>query len=259
MCLIAFAWQQHPHYPLVVAANRDEFFARPALPADWWEDAPHILAGRDVQAGGTWLGVNRAGHFAALTNFRAPKDQRPGAPSRGELVRHCLENGDEALGTLRTLAQRSHLYPGFNLLSCDGRQMAILESRNRSARALPPGVYGLSNHLLNTPWPKLQRARARLAAALAHLPHTDTLLTLLLDDQRAPDDELPSTGISLEWERLLSSVFIRGEGYGTRCSSIVLARADGHMQFYEWSWSPDGELQNFVEYAFGSQPTSQAR
>lgn len=242
MCLILVAWQAHPDYPLVVAANRDEFFARPAAPAGWWADAPEVFAGRDLEAGGTWLGVNRAGDFAGLTNFRDPASQRPGTPSRGALVAQALTDGQGVEQRLAWLARHGAKYNAFNLIFSKGPELAIFESASGQGQRLGPGVYGLSNHLLDTPWPKVLAAKSRLHTALERLPDTADLLDLLRDDRPAPDDALPRTGVSLEWERLLSSAFIRAPGYGTRCSSVILRDRTGTTRVREWTWDGAGKL-----------------
>ena len=250
MCLIVVGWQSHPDYPLVVAANRDEFLARPAVPAHWWTDAPDLLAGRDLEAGGTWLGITRGGRFAALTNYRDPQQHRPGAPSRGKLVRDCLAAGDDAETVLRRIAAVSADYAAFNLLVGDGTRLGIHESTTGSVRLLGPGIYGLSNHLLDTPWPKVKRARERFAAALADLPGDDALLALLRDDAPAADEQLPQTGLSAEWECLLSSAFIRAPGYGTRCSTVLAVHRSGSVKFAEWTWDADGGLASETTHRF---------
>lgn len=252
MCLIVLAWQAHPDYRLVVAANRDEFRARPSSPAHWWTDVPNILAGRDLEAGGTWMGITRQGRFAALTNYRDPAGHRPGAPSRGTLVRDCLSGRADTEPALRELATVSGQYVGFNLFLSDGRTLGIHESTTAAVRKLEPGIYGLSNHVLDTDWPKLKRARSRFAAALKTLPDTGPVLELLRDRTPAPDQELPSTGVSLEWERMLSPVFIDRPDYGTRCSSLILVGHDGHTRFTEWTWNDEGALHSEVEHQFRS-------
>ena len=236
MCLVLVVWRVHPRYPCLVAANRDEFHARPTARAEWWPDRPQILAGRDLEAGGTWLGVTRTGRFAALTNFRDPEQRRATAPSRGALVTSMLESGASVAEGLRHLHAVGGEYNGFNLIFSDGERLGIYESVGGSGRELGPGIYGLSNHLLDTPWPKVQNAKARLEAALRDLTDTAPLLELLRDDQPAPDAELPRTGVSLEWERLLSSAFVRAQHYGTRCSTIIRIDARGRAYFDEWSW-----------------------
>ena len=263
MCLVVFAWRVHPRYPQVLAANRDEFFQRPAAPAHWWTDAPDLLAGRDLEAGGTWMGFSRNGRFAALTNYRDPSRHITGAPSRGALVRDALKDTRDAASCLNDLASWAGAYAAFNLLVSDGDQLGVLESTTGAVRMLPPGVYGLSNHLLDTPWPKLAKARAGLEHALTALPEgagpqqqagENALVTALLDLMRDPtpaaDPHLPETGVSLEWERWLSPAFIRAPGYGTRCSSVVLRDETARTRFVEWTWDVHGELCSQVEHRF---------
>lgn len=240
MCLVLVVWRAHPEYPCLVAANRDEFYARPTARADWWQDQPQILAGRDLEAGGTWLGVTRTGRFAALTNFREREQRRAGAPSRGALVASMLANGASVTEGLAYLRGVGGDYNGFNLIFSDGERLGIYESTRGEGRELPPGIYALSNHLLDTPWPKVQKAKSRLQAALAQSADTAPLLALLRDDQPAADEKLPSTGVSLEWERLLSSAFVRSREYGTRCSTIIRIGAHGRAYFDEWSWNSFG-------------------
>jgi uncharacterized protein with NRDE domain len=240
MCLVLVVWRVHPQYPCLVAANRDEFHARPAARAGWWADRPQILAGRDLEAGGTWLGLTRTGRFAALTNYRDPEQRRPEAPSRGALVTAMLESGGSVAEGLEYLRGVGARYNGFNLIFSDGERLGIYESVRGCGRELGPGIYGLSNHLLDTPWPKVQKAKSRLEAALVDLTDTAPLLALLRDDRPAPDAHLPQTGVSLEWERLLSSAFVKAPDYGTRCSTIIRIEREGRAYFEEWSWSPNG-------------------
>ena len=251
MCLILVAWHVHPDYPLVLAANRDELYARAAAPAAWWPE-PRMLAGRALAAGGAWLGVTPDGHFAALTNYRGTVAPRPDAPSRGTLVPQTLSVPMPASERLQQLQRTSGSYNGFNLLFADAENLAVYESVPARGRLLGPGVYGLSNHLLDTPWPKVVGAKAALAAALTHLPDQQALLQLLRDDVQADDTQLPRTGLSIEWERLLSSAFIRAPGYGTRCSTILLIDRDGHAHFSAWTWNETGERTGLVEYQFDS-------
>jgi uncharacterized protein with NRDE domain len=249
MCLILVAWRAHPNYPLVVAANRDEYHARAAQSASWWPQ-PKILAGRDLSAGGTWLAVTRDGRFAALTNYRDPSRPPRDTPSRGALVPATLATPMSAAERLEQLQRQGAAYNGFNLIFGDAQQLAIYESVAGVGRLLDPGVYGLSNHLLDTPWPKVVSAKAALGAALTRLPDEKPLLELLRDEQQADDEHLPRTGVSQEWERMLSSAFIRAEGYGTRCSSIVLINHLGVVRFTEWTWSVSGELTGQVNFSF---------
>jgi uncharacterized protein with NRDE domain len=240
MCLVLVVWRAHPRYSCLVAANRDEFHARPAAPAGWWPHRPQILAGRDLEAGGTWLGLTRTGRFAALTNFRDPEQRRVQAPSRGALVTSMLESGATVAEGLAYLRSVGAGYNGFNLIFSDGERLGIYESVRGLGRELEPGIYGLSNHLLDTPWPKVQNAKGRLHAALDELTDTAPLLDLLRDDQPAPDAQLPRTGVSLEWERLMSSAFVRAPDYGTRCSTIIRIEPAGRAYFDEWSWNSVG-------------------
>ncbi len=240
MCLIVFAWRPSHALPLIVAANRDEFHARPCLPLGPWEDAPQVIAGRDLQAGGTWLGVGAAGRFAALTNIRAP-----GAPlgtrSRGELPERYLRGELSPQAYLTELAGHLQHYSGFNLLVGDADELWYLNSQARTPEQLPAGVYGLSNAALDTPWPKLLRARAALQGCI-EAPEAQTLLQLLSDPFPATDAELPSTGVPYEWEKMLSSVFIASTDYGTRASTVLIRRADGSMDITERRFGPAGAL-----------------
>lgn len=240
MCLVLVVWRVHPLYPCLVAANRDEFHARPTARAEWWPDHPQILAGRDLEAGGTWLGVTRTGRFAALTNYRDPEQRRAGVPSRGALVASMLESGASVAEGLTHLRAVGGDYNAFNLIFSDGERLGIYESVRGAGRELGPGIYGLSNHLLDTPWPKVQNAKTRLQAALLGLTDTAPLLDLLRDDRPATDAQLPRTGVSLEWERLLSSAFVRAQDYGTRCSTIIRIERQGRAYFDEWSWDSVG-------------------
>jgi uncharacterized protein with NRDE domain len=242
-------WQAHSQYPCVVAANRDEFHARPAAAAGWWPDHPGILAGRDLEAGGTWLGITRGGRFAALTNYRDSRQRRSDAPSRGALVTALLESGDSVAQSLAKLREVGADYNGFNVIFSDGLRLGIYESVPGAGRELGPGIYGLSNHLLDTPWPKVLKAKSRLEAALAG---TDTapLLELLRDDRPAPDEQLPRTGVSLEWERLLSSAFVRANDYGTRCSTIIRIDDRRRAYFDEWSWNSVGADSGRISLQF---------
>jgi len=242
MCLIALGVGLREDVPLMLAANRDEFFARATQPAQYWPDAPHLLAGRDLEQGGTWMGLTRAGRVAAVTNFREGGKARSGRRSRGWLVRDYLLSDHEPERYLSELRGAGDQYDGFNLLVGVADRVYYYSNRGGGVSLLARGVHGLSNHLLNTPWPKVERAKARLAA-LADTPAdqlAERLFELLADDRRAPDDELPETGVSLDWERVLSSAFIRAADYGTRSSSLILIGAQGKMLFEERSFSADG-------------------
>jgi len=244
MCLILVAWRSHPHYPLVVAANRDEFFARRTASADFWVDHPQVLAGRDLDGGGTWMGITRTGRFAALTNYRDPSSQRQDAPSRGALVADFLRGNDGIDAYLARILPRASAYNGFNLLLGDAigknRRLAWYSNVAGQPTDLAPGVYGVSNHLLDSPWPKVGAGKTALAGALGALPDAEPLFELLRDDGVHPDAALPRTGVSLEWERLLSSAFVRAPGYGTRSSTVLTVDADGRANFDEQTWLEEG-------------------
>lgn len=240
MCLIVFAWRPHHALPLIVAANRDEFYERPTLPLGHWQDAPDIIAGRDLQAGGTWLGVSSGERFAALTNIRAP-GAAAGSRSRGELPERYLRGQLSPEAYLNELAGHLQHYAGFNLLVGDARELWYLNSRAAVPEKIAPGLYGLSNAALDSPWPKLQRARAALQSHL-DAPEPEELLQLLSDPALAADAELPSTGVPYEWEKRLSSIFITSADYGTRASTVLIRRADGSLNITERSFGPAGAL-----------------
>ena len=252
MCLILIAWRVHPRYPCVVAANRDEFHARPTAAAQWWTDRPNILAGRDLQAGGTWLGMTRSGRLAALTNYRDSGRRALDAPSRGGLVTAMLESTSCMADDLAHLGEVGAAYNGFSLIFTDGHELGVYESALCSARILEPGIYGLSNHLLDTPWPKVLNAKSDLKSALADLSDEKSLLALLRDDKPAPDEQLPMSAGGRDWERLLSSAFVRAPDYGTRCSTVVRIDSDGRACFDEWSWDPSGAQTGRVSVDFAT-------
>ncbi len=240
MCLIVIAWRARADLPLVVAANRDEWRDRPAEPAHWWEDHREILAGRDLRAGGTWMGVTRAGRFAAVTNFRDPSDRRSTARSRGELVTEFLLSGASPPAFLAEVAARAREYNGFNLIVGDGASLWYFGSREGDAREIAPGVHGLSNHVLDEPWPKVIRGRAAMERALGEADPTPALFELLGDRGGVPDEKLPDTGVGIEWERRLASALITGADYGSRASTVVSVSSGGAVRFEERSRAPDG-------------------
>lgn len=250
MCLLVVAHGTHPDYPLVLAANRDEWFNRPTAPAHFWSDAPHVLAGRDLEQRGTWFGVTRRGRFAAVTNFRDPASHREGAPSRGTLVSEFLTGTESPAQYLVGLTARAHEYNGFNLLAGDLHSLGYLSNRDGLVRELPSGVYGLSNGMLDDPWPKVVSAKARLAVLLREGPRLDDLLDLLGDRRVMPDATLPSTGVSLERERQLSAMHILAGDYGTRSSTALLVSREGRVQFAERSYDQSGEPTGTVRESF---------
>jgi uncharacterized protein with NRDE domain len=240
VCLIVIGWRCRPDLPLVVAANRDEWRDRPAEPAHWWPDHPGILAGRDLKAGGTWMGVTRAGRFAAVTNFRDPSDRRSTARSRGELVTQFLLARDSPADFLAALAARAREYNGFNLIVGDGTSLWYFGSREGEAREISSGVHGLSNHVLDEPWPKVIRGRHAMERALGEADPAPALFEMLGDPGGVPDRELPDTGVGLEWERRLAAALITGQDYGTRASTVVSLGATGEVFFEERTRAADG-------------------
>ncbi|MGB6449624.1 MAG: NRDE family protein [Steroidobacteraceae bacterium] len=259
MCLLVLAWQAHPRYRLVVAANRDEFHERRAAPLHEWSAAPGglgggvpgILGGRDLRAGGTWLALDRSRRFGVVTNYRDLQQPAPGAPSRGRLIPDYLTQTGGAREFLAALAPAAEQYSGFNLLLTDDDGLWYASNRATPfARALPPGVYGLSNHLLDTPWPKLQRARRAFQTWLdaSPVPGADGLLALLGDRTPAEAHErLPETGLSPEWERVLSSTFVLHPQYGTRCSTVVMLEPGGAILVRERRYDAAGAVSGETE------------
>ena len=230
MCLIVFAWQVVPGLPLIAAANRDEFYERPAQPAGWWDDHPDVYAGRDLRGGGSWMGITRGGHFAAVTNVRAPAEHRADAPSRGALVADYLTGTASAQEYVAALADRADAYNGFNLVLGDRDTLLWFSNRGqadaRNGQPLPRGIYGLSNDLLDAPWPKVVRTKAQFASLLCQGAPDDAYFEMLTDTTQARDCRLPATGVGIELERVLSAVCIESPTYGTRTSTLVQLYAD---------------------------------
>ncbi len=250
MCLILIAHGAHADFPLVIAANRDEYYRRPTARAAFWQDHPHVLAGRDLECMGTWLGVTRAGRLAAVTNFRDPRERKTDAPSRGRLVSDFLASDQDPREYLAHVAIEAPRYNGFSLLAGDVDGVFYFSSHTGSVQQLSPGVHGLSNHLLDTPWPKVERGKQRLEAALAREPDAETLLDLLGDREPAPESELPDTGIGVELERVLSPALIVSPQYGTRASTAVLFGADASVSFAERTILPGGNTGPTVSLRF---------
>jgi len=253
MCLLVLAWKHHPRYRLILAGNRDEFHDRPATPLNWWQDDPRILGGRDLKAGGTWLGVARSGRFGVVTNYRDLQAPVENAPSRGQLIPRFLTGATspkEFLDDLRGAAPR---YSGFNLLVGGTRALYYFSNRGPNPRALAPGVYGLSNHLLDTPWPKLARTRERFNALLSQPEVSpEDLFTMLADREQATGPDLPSTGLPEDWERVVSAPFIVNERYGTRCSSVLLVERTGRTILQERRFDAAGIQSGNSRFEFTS-------
>lgn len=235
MCLLFLSYRTTPGYRLVVAANRDEFLRRSTAPLAFLDAEKTILAGRDLQGGGTWLGITAQLKFAAITNYRQPGANREDAPSRGEILMDYLTGEEDAEHYIRALAENGADYNGFNLLLGDSRDLYYYSNRSVGPQPLAPGFYGLSNHLLDTPWPKVVRGKALLYPDMVEAKHLDPMLLFdpLADNLRPPDDQLPDTKIGLEWERLLSTIYIDGADYGTRSSAVITVSDSGHIEFIE--------------------------
>ena len=242
MCLIVFAYRVHPEYPVVIAANRDEFYARPTRTMGEWPDAPHLIAGRDLEGGGTWMGISREGRVAALTNYREPGRQRTNAPSRGPLVSNFLRGRESLNDYIAALSLRKDQYNGYNLILSEGGRWVYTSNRSDEVLELPPGIHGLSNHLLNTPWPKVVRSCRAVERILTpdRPPDLKALLAILQDRAIPPDDALPRTGVGLEWERRLGAVFIHSAVYGTRSSTVLRVARDGTARICERTYDRNG-------------------
>lgn len=257
MCLILIALDSHPDYSLIVAANRDEFYERPTAAAAFWDDAPSVLAGRDLQAGGTWLGLNRRGRFAAVTNYRQGEREGAAPRSRGHLVGDFL-NGDIGPAVhLKRVRREAESYHDFSLIAGDDRKLFYYSNREGRIRRLTPGIYGLSNHLLDTPWPKVTASKHALTALLQGDPGelTTDLFALLANRRRPADDLLPETGVGPEWERLLSSAFVASGEYGTRSSTVLLVGRDGVVVLVERAFLAGGEPAGEARYRFELEGT----
>jgi uncharacterized protein with NRDE domain len=241
MCLILFAYQVHKEYKLIVAANRDESYKRPTAPAHFWEDCPDILAGRDLEKMGTWMGVTTSGRFAALTNYRNPKEVTEGKRSRGELVADALKYDGNVKNYMELLGKNKDVYPGYNLLAGDSNELYYYSNIGQELVKVIPGIYGVSNHLLNTDWPKVKTGKEGLSDIINgeqdHL--VESLFGLLQNADPAPDELLPNTGVSLEWERMLSPLFIKSKDYGTR-SSTVLLMSEKEIKYVERVFTAEG-------------------
>ena len=242
MCLILFAYDVHPVYKLIVAANRDEAYARPTAAVDFWSDAPNVLAGRDLEKMGTWMGVTTSGRFAALTNYRNPQETTKGKRSRGEIVSNFLKGNEHPKSYIENIAHGDSSYPGYNLLTGNLDELFYSSNVGRKVEKLKPGIYGVSNHLLDSDWPKVRIGKTELQRAVDEhrdKPElVDELFSILKNADPAPDDSLPNTGVGLELERVLSPLFIKTEGYGTRSSTVCLL-GDAEVYYIERTFRGD--------------------
>ncbi len=240
MCLLLMGLDVHPEARWIIVANRDEFYDRPTAPLHRWEDVPDIVAGRDLKEGGTWMGVSRKGRFAALTNYRDPASLQTNAPSRGMLVRDFLVSDRHPTSYLESLLPVMDRFNGFNLVVGDASGLYYLGNRCGSIQSLQPGWHALSNHCLDTPWPKTERALRFLQTIVQPDRSIDVpaIFQLLMDAEPAPDHRLPDTGVGLEWERILSPIFIQSPTYGTRSSSVVVLNRKRQLFFWENTHHP---------------------
>jgi uncharacterized protein with NRDE domain len=246
MCLILFALEQHKDYPLIVIANRDEYYARPTQPAHWWPDAPEIFAGRDLEAQGTWMGVNKNGRFAAVTNVREPGSFGPARLSRGKLTSDFLSSREPAETFLKSIESSAEDYAGFNLLVGDDAGIYFYSNRHPGIRSIPPGIYGISNGLFDEAWPKLVSGKQALGIALETGFDNNALMQILTDNATAGDHHLPDTGVPLDIERMLSSRFIRSNDYGTRACSIVKFSGQHQIIFVEHNYDNSGITEDLI-------------
>lgn len=241
MCLIAFAYRTHPKYKLILAANRDEFYKRPTRPARFWteEGHPDMLAGKDLEAGGTWMGISKKETWGALTNYRDFSEIKENPPSRGELVLNYLDQDKSPAEFLENIKERTQAYNGFNILLGDADSLLHYSNHSDTITEVEPGIHGVSNALLDTPWTKLEQAKSDLSEAIKkEEPAVEDLFSLLKNDTTAPDAELPETGLPYELEKAVSSVFIKTDNYGTRCSTVLLIDHDGKCTFTERRYDP---------------------
>ncbi|MBN8207628.1 NRDE family protein [Bacillus sp. NTK071] len=246
MCLIGIALNAHEKYPFILVANRDEFYERPTERAHFWEDEPEILAGRDLKAMGTWLGVTTTGKIAALTNYREP-GEKPQEKSRGDLPLDYLRTDLEINTYLEDVKAKRTEYNGFNLIAGHFNELYYYSNRQDEIKQLQDGVHGLSNHLLNTSWPKVDRLKDDVTSYLSQNAEIDIshLFEMLNQADHAPDDDLPETGVPIEWERMLSPIFIASDSYGTRAQTVITVTNQGQVTFTEWSKGQKNDERSF--------------
>lgn len=250
MCIVFAAYQCHPNYKLIIAANRDEFYKRPTKDAHFWDDEPNLLAGRDLEQMGTWMGISKKGRFAALTNFRNPKDMDPNRKSRGHIVRNFLASEDSPKNFLNELQKERKQYQGFNILLGDTQSFYYYSNVENKIKQLQPGIYGLSNHLLDTPWPKVEKGKKQLETLIStrRSIEDEDLFRLLSDAEPAPKDQLPATGVASDLEEKLSSIFIKTPEYGTRCSTILTISHHDEVNFIERTFPSNKKDRHFHFY-----------
>jgi len=249
MCLILFAYRCHPGYPLILAANRDEYYQRQTRAAHWWPENPELLAGKDLEEGGTWLGINRNGRLAAVTNVREPHLTAPASCSRGLLTRRYLEEDIENQRFCSLLQETGDQYRGYNLIFGSINDLYYFSNRNGQPLRLTPGLYGLSNARLDTPWPKVRKGKDLLKQKLVEEQlDTGNLLSILAGTEIVADNLLPETGVGLEWERRLSAIRITGPDYGTRSSTVLLINRHGQVFFHEKPLAPEPGEESRISF-----------
>ncbi len=247
MCLIALALDAHENYPFILIANRDEFYKRPTKEAGFWEDQPEILGGRDLQAMGTWLGITKTGHIAALTNYREP-GEAPKSRSRGNLPTQYLSANHHAEHYMKSVREKKDAYNGFNLIAGTFHELYYYSNRQEQITRIQKGIHAVSNHLLNTSWPKVDRIKCELSKYLADHQELDTdeLFQLLSFSEPEPDSKLPHTGVPIEWERMLSPIYISSDTYGTRAQTVITVTKEGLVTFAERTAKKEGI--NFFQF-----------
>ena len=251
MCLIIFAYKSHPKYKFIFAANRDEFYDRPTKQADYWNDHPELLAGKDLQAGGTWVGITKQGRFAAVTNYRDLKNIKEDAPSRGMLTLDFLNNNISAEKYYEKIKPSLQDYNCFNLILGSIDELFYFSTHLNGIKKLEPGIYGLSNAELNTDWPKVKKSKDVLSILLKNDEvHPWELLSILNDTRKAKEEDLPDTGVGMEWEKILSPIFIQSPKYGTRCSTAVVADIENNFRFAEKTFFGNQGAFSNKDYSF---------
>lgn len=251
MCIITFSYKEHPRYKLIVVANRDEFYARPTKAAHYWQDYPNVLAGRDLQAMGTWLGLTNDGRFAALTNYREIQKHDPHKKSRGDITTNFLTSSEDPTIYLKSLQKEKDSFNGFNVLVGPVDDLYYYSNEQNEIVKVPPGTHSISNHLLNTPWPKVEKAKQMFHSYIQTVDDIDPeeLFQQLADDELAPYEALPDTGLDIEMERQVSSIFIRTKEYGTRSSTVILVSHTNEVTFIERTFN-DGSFKSEASFQF---------
>lgn len=244
MCLINFSFQQNSQYPFILIANRDEYYKRPAEKLHWWlEEGIGIIAGKDQKDGGTWMGMNKKGEFAALTNYRDLHNIKKQAPSRGIIIKKFLNGEIPSDERMRYLKTQGKFFNGFNIIYGDSNQLFFYSNSNEQHKNIYPGIYGLSNAVLDTPWPKVIKSKKEFIAALDDIDNEDRFFEIFQNKNTAPENELPDTGVSLEWEKKLSSIFINTENYGTRLTTFVRISNKGNVLYREINYAPMHDIK----------------